>query len=484
MGGAVFNDAGTVTLTGSTLTNNQTAGSGANSGGAIFNLGTLALTAVVVAGNASPLGVGGGISNVGTLNITASTIANNTAGSAAGGLFLTGSTPGTILDSTITNNSSPDGGGIAAFSGQFTLVNDTIAFNTISTTSGIGGGIAIEGATIQIGNTIVAQNTATLAGPDIDGTVTSQGTNLIGNPSGATGLVGSDLQNVNPLLGPLQNNGGPTPTLALLPGSPAFNAGNTSLATGAGLTTDQRGFLRVVGPRVDIGAFEFQPAATTVTVLSSLNPSLAGQAVTFTASVTPTAPGPNNVPTGTVFFSSNGALGSASLVNGVATFSTAALPVGNDAIVATYGGDFNFTANSGGRVQTVQGQTTTALASSANPSAFGQAITFTATVSPVAPAAGSPSGMVSFSSDGTALGSVGLVNGVASLSTAALAVGSHAIAASYAGDGIFLASSGGLTQQVNQGATATTLASSADPSTFGLPVTFPARVSRVAPAAG
>jgi hypothetical protein len=505
-------------------------------GGAIFNAGQLALQQSTLSGNTAvggdagtfsggfgSLGLGGAVFNYsGKVTILDSTLSGNTArggvgstgfgGTGAGGAVCNGITSDPTLivtNSTLSGNTAQGGAGLTSSGGRgagggvyngFTataiLSNSTLSGNTAlsgagqaaggtGTGGGLYGNVANLSTALTIGNTIVAGNTASSSSPDLSGPVTSQGSNLIGNPSGATGLVASDLQNVNPLLGPLQNNGGPTPTQALLAGSPASNAGNNALAAGNGLVVDQRGFLRVVGPRVDIGAFEFQPAATTVAVSTSGTPSLAGNAVTFKATVTPTAPGPNNTPTGTVFFSSNGApLGSASLVNGVATFSTTALPAGNDAIVATYGGDFNFTANSGGLFQTVQGQTTTTLASSANPAVFGQAITFTATVSPVAPAACPPSGTVSFSSDGAALGSVGLVNGVATLSTAALAVGSHAIAVSYAGDGIFLSSSAGLTQQVNQGATTTALGSSANPSTFGQPVTFTATVNPVAPAAG
>ena len=103
-------------------------------------------------------------------------------------------------------------------------------------------------------NSIVATNTAP-TGPDLAGTLTSLGFNLIGNSSGVTGFVASDLQNVNPLLGSLQSNGGPTETMALLPGSPAIVAGSTNLVP-ASVTTDQRGSVRTRNDTVDIGAFE------------------------------------------------------------------------------------------------------------------------------------------------------------------------------------------------------------------------------------
>ncbi len=93
---------------------------------------------------------------------------------------------------------------------------------------------------MTVANTIIAGNTAP-TGPDLDGFITSLGHNLIGNSSGSSGFVAADLQSVNPLLGPLQNNGGPTETMAPLPGSPAIAAGSVALIP-AGITTDQRGF--------------------------------------------------------------------------------------------------------------------------------------------------------------------------------------------------------------------------------------------------
>lgn len=90
----------------------------------------------------------------------------------------------------------------------------------------------------------------------LDGNVNSLGNNLIGNSTGGSGFAASDLVNVNPQLGPLQNNGGPTETMALLPGSPAINAGDNANAP----AYDQRGpgFPRIVDGAIDIGAFEVQ----------------------------------------------------------------------------------------------------------------------------------------------------------------------------------------------------------------------------------
>ena len=145
--------------------------------------------------------------------------------------------------------------------GTLSIDHSTLAGNRATVAPAIPatreGGVAARfyGGAIQLYDTIIADNSAD-NGPDlyVSGSVTSLGHNLIGNSSGASGFVASDLLNVNPQLGPLQNNGGPTQTMALLPGSPAINAGDNTNAP----AYDQRGagFPRIVGGTIDIGAFE------------------------------------------------------------------------------------------------------------------------------------------------------------------------------------------------------------------------------------
>jgi hypothetical protein len=156
----------------------------------------------------------------------------------------------------------------------------TLTSSTISGNGGdLGGGLRNIGGTLVSRNTIIAQNTSP-AGPDILGSLISQGFNLIGNNTGAIvalmqfsdqiGTAGSPL---DPLLGPLQDNGGPTWTRALLSGSLAIDKGHSS-----GSTTDQRGFSRPADDPVvtnvsggdggDIGAFEAGSAAPSLDILS------------------------------------------------------------------------------------------------------------------------------------------------------------------------------------------------------------------------
>ena len=220
--------------------------------------------------------------------------------------------------------------------------------------------------------------------------------------------------------------------------------------------------------------------ATVTTLVSSANSSVAGQQVTYTATVSPVPDG------GTVAFTDGGAtIGGCGAQPVDTSTGTAACQVtyaspGAHSITADYSGDASFgPSTSAALTQTVnQAGTATVVTSSANPSVSGQSVTFTATVSPVPPGTGTPTGTVTFSDGGTPLGTATLNgNGAATFTTSALAAGDHAITAAYGGDTNFAASKGSLTQTVSKIATATTVASSANPSIPGQAVTYTATVS-------
>ena len=129
------------------------------------------------------------------------------------------------------------------------------------------------------------------------------------------------------------------------------------------------------------------------------------------------------------------------------------LSVGNDTIKASYSGDTNFKTSTGTVTQTVnQDSTTTSVVSSANPSVYGQSVTFTATVAANAPGSGTPTGSVTFTNGSTTLGTVTLSGGYGLYSTAKLATGLDTITATYNGSSSFITSSASLTQTVNQDA--------------------------------
>jgi CSLREA domain-containing protein len=294
-GGGIFNQrAGRLALTKSTI-----AGNSAGEGGGIQNRGKFTLANSLVTGNSASF-EGGGIDNVGLAftdvvgEITNSTVARNSAvegggianfrfgrftitkstiaGNSArtgGGIFNEafgrfGGASVTLRNSTVSGNSANLGGGgivnggdveLDAF-GVITLTNSTVARNSAPQGGGIVQGI---GGVATLVNSLVAENNAP-EGPDVvlaGGSVSAR-FNLIGNGSGSGitntngNQVGTASAPIDPKLGALADNGGPTRTHALLLGSPAIDAASTPDCP----TTDQRGVLRPQGAACDIGSYE------------------------------------------------------------------------------------------------------------------------------------------------------------------------------------------------------------------------------------
>jgi hypothetical protein len=215
-------------------------------------------------------------------------------------------------------------------------------------------------------------------------------------------------------------------------------------------------------------------ATTTTTLLSSINPLVAGKSVTFTATVSSLA----SSRTGTVqFLNGTALLATVTLKSGTAKYTTSQLPPGTDAITAVYSGDSNNSGGSSALVnQLVQAPTTTTLTSSPESSAYGQSVIFTGVVTS---SIGPPSDgeTITFKQGSTVLGTGTLSSGVASVSVSTLGVGDKAITAVYGGDANFTSSkSEVLSQVVGVAMTTTTLISSANSSNYKQSVTFTATV--------
>jgi RHS repeat-associated protein len=200
-------------------------------------------------------------------------------------------------------------------------------------------------------------------------------------------------------------------------------------------------------------AFTISQAGTTTTATISPATSVYGQTVSLTVTVSANAPG-SGTPTGAVtILVGTTILGTGTLKNGVVTFSAPASQVGSFPVTASYGGDSNFISSSAKVGETVsRDATTTTLTSSANPSAYGQAVTFTATVTAGAPGSGIPTGTVTFK-DGTVVLGTGTLtsHGQATLTISTLKAGKHYIRAVYASDAHFkVSTSSALVQQVNK----------------------------------
>lgn len=264
----VFNLGANTRLRGLTIKN----GSSLTSGGGILAAANLSLLDVAITGNRARSG--GGIafqaSQESTSTIERCLINSNTALAEGGGLYISAGTYPSLKSTTITANSAVAGGGIASYGGLIS-VNNTVARNAASQA---GSGILIgTGGQITVLNTII--------GPDpgqtvslVQGQFQSEGSNIVTDSTNSSGWLSSDQVSttnaIDPMLGPLANNGGQTDTLALLPSSPAINRGDFCVyifgcvSPGNRFDTrfDQRKYIRMAGNSPDIGAYESGSALT------------------------------------------------------------------------------------------------------------------------------------------------------------------------------------------------------------------------------
>jgi len=286
-GGGIASENGTLAVWGSVINDNVS-----GSGGGIFfsGGGTLTVTNTVINNN-GPCDPGGGIYADGaTVTVSDSSITANT-GILGGGIFYN-NTQLTVMNSTISGNSvvaNPigvaEGGGVYNQVGTLTVTNSTISGNDAS--AGTDGGGVANYVTLTMTNSTMSGNVAPTAGSTFNGnggaaqvgdtilnagapggTISNQGTltSLGYNPASDNGggvLTGpGDQINTDPMLGPLQDNGGRTFTHALLPGSPAIEVGDPNFTPPPFYDQRGPGFARVVNGRIDKGSFEVQPRPT------------------------------------------------------------------------------------------------------------------------------------------------------------------------------------------------------------------------------
>jgi hypothetical protein len=293
-GGGIYNGRSTLLVSNCTLTGN----SAGTSGGGIYNDGlagrtggSAALTVIASTFSGNSASYGGGIYNnadtyntSATLTVVNSTLTGNSGTNGGGGIFndgFSGSATLTVVNSTLTGNSAISGTGGGIFSAGFSTGSTKlkISASTLSDNSAAtgGGGIYNDGGTLEIGNSILKTGTSGANILTNSGAVTSDGYNLSSDNGGGFLSALGDQINTDPMLGPMQNNGGPTPTMMPLPGSPAIDQGRNL----GGLATDQRGRCRTYedanipnatgGDGTDIGAVEVSPAHTTVVGTTSDN---------------------------------------------------------------------------------------------------------------------------------------------------------------------------------------------------------------------
>jgi hypothetical protein len=284
--------------------------------------------------------------------------------------------------------------------------------------------------------------------------------------TGATGTMVFNIDGADQPAVPVQ--GSATATIATLtPGQHTIGATYSGDSTFAG------------GPATAVTQ-TVNKAPTTTVLQVGPNPSIYGQPVTITATITPTGA------SGTVTFSLDGAVQPpVTISGGTAVLTTSKLAVGTRSISAAYSGDSNFVLSTAAGIQTtvLPAPTTLVLASSLATSVYNQPVTFTATLTP----AGGETGSIVFTVDGVAQPPSAInATGVATLVTSTLPVGTHKLTAAYPGDGSYLPSAatdtdagpgGSITQTVNKAPTTVTVSSSFNPLPFGQSVTFTATVS-------
>jgi hypothetical protein len=263
----IYNDGGYVMILNSTLTGNsagQASDGGGISIGSFKTPGGVTVMNSTISGNSAPGGGGGIAISYGGLTLVNSTISGNSAGDGGGGI---GNSSGgvEVTNSTISGNSAGKIGGAISSSGGVQLTNTTISGNSAGSAGGI---YYVQGSfpyTSEISNTIFD---AGALGENIvnnGATVTSHGYNLSSDDGGGVLTGPGDQINTDPLLGPLQDNGGPTLTHLPLLGSPAIDAGDPNFVSPP--FHDQRGpcFYRVFGRRIDVGSVETQPRSRCAT---------------------------------------------------------------------------------------------------------------------------------------------------------------------------------------------------------------------------
>jgi hypothetical protein len=234
------------------------------------------------------------------ITLSDATISSNTGRGGDGGI----GQDGCVGSGNGGNGAAATGSGIFLSSGNVNLANCTVPSNTAEASmggfgyppgnrgTGQGGGIRNAGGTVDALNTIFGNNTAADYAPDFFGNFASASHNLLADGTGSNlingvngNLVGSHDMPIDPLLGPLANNGGRTLTHALLPGSPAIDAGDNTGAT----MWDQRGprYYRIENGIIDIGAFEYRPPPQAEPLTEPLSSAVMGSRAHTSTTVSP-----------------------------------------------------------------------------------------------------------------------------------------------------------------------------------------------------
>jgi hypothetical protein len=433
-------DTGFSVVSGGWLVLDNVSVTGSGGSGVFVNGGSATLTNCTVAGNRF-----GGVSvSGGSASLTNCTVSGNMIGVdvSSGGIA-------SLTNCTVSGNSATIGWGIRVVDGgSASLTNCTVADNSGDVRRG-GGGINVgSGGNASLTNSLIARNV-----PDnCTGSITDGGYNF----EDISSSCGFALHDYYPQLAPLADNGGPTLTHALYSGSPAIDAipvGENGCGTT--LVTDQRDETRPQIGGCDIGAFELTPVTTTA-LSASTNPSVYGQPVTLTATVS------GNLPVGTVAFRvDDGMIAGCEavvLTGAQASCAVPVLPVGTHACEATFSGDTIGQTSSGSLTQQVIRAATATVITSRTPasSLLGGSVAVGFSVAGAAAGARPPPGNLTVCKPGASC-TADVADGQCSIPCESY-VGTATLTATYAGDANFAGSqSAGVAHTVNLRSTALTL---------------------------
>ncbi|MBS1801213.1 MAG: Ig-like domain repeat protein [Acidobacteria bacterium] len=454
-----------VTFT-ATLSNNATGTVTFTNGATVLGTGTLAGGIATLTTSALPVGSATITASYGgdTNNNTASQTLNQVVNKADPAMSVTTSGPSVYGAAVTVTATLPN-----SVTGTVTFTNGATALGTATIASGVA---TISTSILPVGSNTI---TANYSGDASNNTATGSVVQTVSKASPTSTLTSS----VNPSV--FGTSVTFTDTLpSSVTGTVTFSDGTSVLGT----ATVNSGVATLTTSSLPVGSDTItavyngdsnnntSSASLTQTVsknsptltLTTSGPSTFGSSVTITATL------PTNTSGSVVFTYGATNLGTGTIANGVATIATTVLPVGNDTITANYAGDSNNNPASGTTSQAVS-KTSPALnlSSSLNPSAFGELVTFTATLPT------STTGTVTFSYGATVLGTATVSNGVATVATSTLPLGSDTVSAVYSGDANYNTATGSLVQTVNHGATTITVTTSG-PSVYGNPVTITATV--------
>jgi Bacterial Ig-like domain (group 3)/FG-GAP-like repeat len=389
------------------------------------------------------------VSKANTVGTLTSSVNPSLPGSA---VTFTDTLPTNVIGTVTFTSGSTLLGTSAITNGVATTTTSTLPLGSDLITATYNGDTNNNGSTATL-TQVVAKSTPTL-------TVSTSGPSIFGQSVSITASVPN----------------GPTGTITITSGGVTLGSGTITASSGTVTITTK---ILPVGPNTITATYggdaannsatgtttqTVSKASPTATLSSSVNPSIAGQAVTFTASLPANSTGAVTITAGSTI------LGSPTLANGVASVTTSMLPVGSAIITATYNGDSNNNTANATLTQVVNKATPTVSVTTSGPSTFGNSVSITASVS------GGATGTVTFTSGGVTLGS-GTINpatNTAAIATTVLPVGSDLITATYGGDANNNSAQGTVTQTVTKAGLTINLVSSLNPSNLNQSVTFTA----------